>query len=413
VETTDIDYDPGTGTLGRIVALGAPSPEFRHPKHVRPGLDLTCSLVVSEDYAAAAVNLERSLAYLAFHAHVYAFKGRTGNTIGAPLTPSYAVDVPGRCVTVTIPAPTSPGKEYSIIIAGVSVASVPLSCGAPVVIPLVKCIVAPLTVPAGAAYSTLAVSATGTLYAPAIYHEMVPIFDFNGKPQGELSVSDFGLTNSVRAAAFDDATDTLFLADYEGQSKRVAAIDATKRKLRWAISDVDNNILGMAALSQAGIIILAVSSGNNVQARRMSDGTRLGDIHVSYPIHVAADPVTGEILVSTPDTVKSLRWTGSSFVDKGIVSGISKATNQLLLTVVPPAPGGRCSHLVVASFGATHVDIVSLPSHDVVAKAFKLPDGMTVVGFAADRSGTIIGICSHSATTHILPWPLAWLPPLP
>jgi hypothetical protein len=207
-----------------------------------------------------------------------------------------------------------------------------------------------------------------------------------------------------------ESNQALILGEFHGG--HVAAIDLSTGKRLWSTPrSIGGNVLGLAVLEKAGLAIVAASNANRIYALRVSDGVLVSDLEISYPIHVATDPLTDEIVVAGAAEVTSVFWTGSALVNRGQLVGLSRATNQLLLTVIPPAPDGdsQHSHLIVASFGTGSVDVMSLPKHSVVQLQYKLRGIESISGFMTDRWGSALGVVVYGKM-HVLQWPPTDLP---
>jgi hypothetical protein len=387
----------------------AQSLELRAPLCVFRGQELEVSLALSDactlcsDYEARAV-----LDSIGFQTIVVSLLMFEDQTV-CRCVPTISVDYTRRSICMKLVVPEAvrgySGPPEAVIVHTVTVAggnprtSFPLPHRISVCVGLQPPIIVPDT---GTAYATLAVSAkTRKLYAPST--QGIAVIDASGSRLSTLRVTP-EFQSELNAIAIHDASQELVLGFQNGM---IAAVNSTTGSMRWSSTRGSDSVLGIAVLQKAGIVIAAASSAGCVNAYRMSDGNRVASFSSRYPIHVATDPVSEEVIFSGPEVVTALRWTGSQFKSLGVLRGLSRATNHLLLTVIPAASGMRHSHLVVASFGSNTIDVISLPSHTVIRSCI-LPNELRVVGFAADPYGKWLGVCC-SGRTHILHWPLEGL----
>jgi hypothetical protein len=410
----------GTDSLGQIVAARTPSIEditLHLPQSARPGFDMSCTFKMTADFVRqySSDELRLSLASIATHAQVDVML--TPDDLSGPyplVATSHLVDLPNNCVHVTFRIPVMEASDANVIITSATIAGKPVTTELPLHIPLRRGMsVPPVSISAcGGPYSTVAVSAAGLIYSVSHSEKAIRVYNFDGARITELPLSDYGIFEDVRAVAVCEATQTLVFGGRERGSRdsatRVVAIDLVSYALRWATPHVSGMILGLAVLERAGLVIVAVANASCVSAFRASDGVIVSRLTLSYPINVATDPITEEIIVGGASEVTSVVWTGSELKSRGELRGLTKATNQLLLTVIPPAPGHVHSHLLVLSYGASQFDVVSLPNHKVVHKGFILPPGVSVNGFMTDRWGSALGVVDHF-TTKVLRWPLEGL----
>jgi hypothetical protein len=418
-ETTDLAVGaPNAIDLGRIMCSDAPSAEnvaIIAPSSTRPESDLLISLVLSDHYRNSVDEEVRiALDSLAVHACVEAWLYEDGVPPRALVVGSYDVDESERRVRVTIPLPTVNDVAAAIVITSVRVAGKCVHVSDTPILVRAGGSVPPMLIPeCGGPYGTVAVSSRGRIYASKHDKDLVRVFDITGAnlPSEAVRIADYGLSDDVRAVAVYETNQWLVMGDFK--SGRLAAIDLSTRAPIWTTpGSVGGSILGLAVIEKAGIVVVAACSANSVFAFRIADGTLASTLTLAYPIHVATDPLTDEIIVSGPKNVTSIVWTGTALESRGVVGGLSTMTNHVLLTIIPPAPGSgrKHSHLVVAPFGADFVDVVSLPDHTVVMKQKRIK-GASISGFMTDHWGSSLGLVS-GGSTRVLEWPLEGLPEL-
>lgn len=125
--------------------------------------------------------------------------------------------------------------------------------------------------PASAAYAYLTpcISPEGLVFCPPGDGPEVLVFDANGTPLPTFSVNSLGLSNLTSWSAYapGDAL-SLLLADCNGESSRLVAVDTSTRTVRWTSADLGCDIWGVAALSSLGIVV--ISTGHSLFAHRLS-----------------------------------------------------------------------------------------------------------------------------------------------
>ena len=248
-----------------------------------------------------------------------------------------------------------------------------------------------------------AISMTGELYVPMDSSPLVHAFASDGSPLPPLNVEELGFTSCcVRAAAVDDASGTLILA-CNIQSRggtRIVALDIATRKRLWAVDDTPLGCFGLAVIpgvTEGGGSAVAAASGGEggMVVFSVRDGAIMQRVNLTRrPLFVACDPSTLSLYMSpySPHVVEHFVWEGAGLVHRGRVEEAGDRTTYHPLAVMPPAPGKRVSHLLVADMGTPRLLVLALPSHTRVHEC-DLQDGMCIVGIAADPSGTALAVC--------------------
>jgi hypothetical protein len=391
---------------------------IRAPSFVNPCAPVSCELALSGFYAASCpCDADASLAALSFHGDV------TGRFVlagipSAPIPPTaIQLDATSRCVRFTFAVPVRANKETGtdphgsvaerdhFLIEGASVAGVAVPASE---LPLSVLFTVPMRAPqvlrgASGTYSFAAVSERGRVYSPKGAAEVL-VFEPDGTPLPSLS-----LASSKNGAAVDEATQTLLLTEHNyGSPATLDALDLNTGLKRWSKSDVGG--FGIGVLRKSGLVACASTSGNAVRVHRILDGEMVATIKVDYPINVAVDPVTDEIIAAGARDVFSVVWTGKELEHKGKIDAAGEGSNQRLVTVVPPALHKRRSHLVAAVFGTPTLRIVSLPDHTLICEHTFAPR-LSIVGLAAAPTGTAL-LLSCGGDLHVFSWPLPGMPEL-
>jgi hypothetical protein len=383
------------------------------PTHVRPGRPLQFELALSDDYPCRApAELEAAAASLAFHARVAVSleTGADSQQLQTTLVPSRGV----VSVSVAIPESTSEGAE--VVISSVTVADQPVTGGLKLSARhrVISGMHAPLVLSSGASLSSPFITPEATLYAPLYKRADVLVFSADGTPLPVLPLVDLGLSTETHCAAFVEATGTLLLADANGASSKLVAVDAASRAIRWSAA-MGGSCYGIAVLPAQGVVVVSNPDHGKLHVRRLSDGVRVASVKAKEATYVAADPASGTAYVSTGAAssyrVCAFRWDGAALVAEGFVEAAGTAGHERPLAVVPPTPGRHTSYLIVGTCGMPILLVLSLPDRRLVHT--HTLEGMWVVGLAADPSGTALALCdATSEAIHVLPWPLPSMPPL-
>lgn len=267
----------------------------------------------------------------------------------------------------------------------------------------------------------------------------------DGSDKKALTVAELGVEDTtVAAVAFDEVTQTLFLAYEAGVRSRLIALDATCTHVKWATAPgTFADCCGVAVLPSHGVVVASSKNrGPWICAFRISDGKQLAMATApTYVTYVAADPLEGVVYASTgigcdpfifvrssqvpvPWALRSprpqfllqvYRWDYESLVQQAPLEAAGSVKSRRPMAVVPPAPGRRLSHLVVGIEGRTGVRVVALPAHTLVCEVavLRAPDGRPILvqGLAAGTLGSSLVVCSKDEA-HVLPWPLPGMPEL-
>lgn len=133
---------------------------------------------------------------------------------------------------------------------------------------------------------------------------------------------------------------------------------------------------------------------------------------------LTSDPLTGVIFggdIGSRPGVRAIGWSpdGSAIEPEAeIVADAGVARETRPMAVMPPSPGKRHAHLVIGVLAKSSLRVLELPSRRCVF-ATELPDGVKVLGLAADHAGTALVVCDFAAkATLTLPWPLYGMPTL-
>jgi hypothetical protein len=419
-----VDFDAGSlisqiGACGTVIApkgVHASHVEVRGlPKHAQPGRPLQFELALSVDYPCTApAELEAATASLVPHVHVDV--SLVCGEVSQPLFVMLAPTAGGRGVDVSVPVPASAGRDTKVVIRGISVAGHPVTHrqSLPVHLAVVSGMLAPLRLEGAANdyLSTPVISSDGMLYAPRNDCPDVLVFSADGAPLPSLILARLKLSTGTRAAAFNNATATLLLADVNLVSSKLVAVDAVSRAVCWSTSlKLGNNCWGIAVLPVQGLVVASIYDAKELRVYRLTDGTLVATVHAQGPSFIAADPATATLYVSTGTRVTAFHWNGSALVPEGVVEAAGDNAYGRPLAVVPPAPGQRTSYLVVGTVRTPILLVFSLPDCRLVHT--HTLEGMVINGLAADPSGTALAVCDGaSKAVHVLPWPLPGMPPL-
>jgi DNA-binding beta-propeller fold protein YncE len=304
-----------------------------------------------------------------------------------------------------------------VVIRGISVAGQPVTHGQslPALVAVVTGMLAPLRLEGAANLyaSTPALSGDGTLYVPRNRCRDVLVFSADGTPLPSLPLASVGLSESACAAAFDDASATLLLANVNSDLSKLVAVDAVSRAVRWS-TRLGGHCYGIAVLPAQGLVVVSAYEAKQLRVHRLADGALVATTTTAdNPSFVAADPATATLYVSTGFRVSSFRWNAGALtlVSEGVVEPTGNTNSIRPLAVVPPAPGQHTSYLVVGTFYSPTLLVMSLPGRRLVHT--HTLTGMKVTGLAADPSGTALAVCDRaSQALHVLQWPLPGMPPL-
>jgi hypothetical protein len=328
----------------------------------------------------------------------------------ATLTPAAG----GRTVSVRVPVPETAGRDSSLLIHGISAAGQPLTLEGtlPAELVVVTGMLAPLRLEGAASEysSTAAITSAATLYAPRIDSPDVLVFSADGTPLPSLPVASIGLSENTRFAAFDEATSTLLLADAKSTTSKLVAVDELSRTVRWS-TGLEDSCLGLAVLPAQGLVVTSDYSSDELRVHRLADGTLVDSQTAADPKFISSDPVTSSIYVSAHHKVCSFRWSTKKLLPGGFVEAAGNTGHYRPLAVVPATPGKHTSYLVVGTYGAALLLVLSLPDCRLVHT--HALEGLEVMGLAADPSGTTLAVCDRaSKAVHVLMWPLPGMPSL-
>jgi hypothetical protein len=319
-------------------------------------------------------------------------------------------------VGVSVAIPESTGSGAEVVVSSVAVAGQPVRGGQalPVRLHLTRGMHAPLVM-TGAAfkYTSTPVITEGTLYAPLYDSSDVLVFSADGTPEPSLSLVGLGLSTKTASAAFVEAAGTLLLADTNGASSKLVAVEVVSRAVHWSTA-LGGSCYGMAVLPAQGAVVVSDFKYNMLRVHRLSDGVRVASAEAVSPTYVATDPASGTVFANTrafPSwVVSAFRWDGAALVAEGVVEAAGTADRGRTLAVMPPTYGRHTSYLVVGNCNPT-LRVLSLPDRRLVHT--HTLEGIEVTGLAADPSGTALAVCdAASKALHVLPWPLPGMMPL-
>lgn len=265
-----------------------------------------------------------------------------------------------------------------------------------------------------------AVSMTGELYLPMDSSPVVYAFASDGSPLPSLNVEELGLSRCVRAAAVDDASGTLILA-CNLQSKggtRIVALNIATRKRLWAVNDTPLACFGLAVIpgvaEGGGSAVVATGGEEGLVVFSVRDGAIMQRLETTAdPLFLTCDPSTLSVYMSPyfPHVVERFVWEGAGLVHRGLVDEAGVRSAYHPIAVMPPAPGKQVSHLLIVDMGTSRLLVLALPGHARVHEC-KLQEGASIVGIAADPSGTALAVCfnavargSDSDSVRVFAWP--------
>jgi hypothetical protein len=262
--------------------------------------------------------------------------------------------------------------------------------------------------------STPAITRQGTLCAPRFGSHDVVVVAADGTLLPSLPLAALGLSPYTRCAAFVETTCALLLADANGASSKLVAVDAASRALRWSAS-LNDGCWGIAVLPAQGVVILSDGSNSKLCVHRLSDGVRVASANAVFASYFTADPASGTVYASIgarpSRVVSAFRWDGAALVAEGVVEAAGNISTWRPLAVMPPTPGLHTSYLVVGTRDKPTLRVLSLSDRRLVHT--HTLEGMEVTGLAADPSGAALAVCDRaSKAIHVLPWPLPGMPPL-
>lgn len=232
-------------------------------------------------------------------------------------------------------------------------------------------------------YTSPCMTRSGTLYLPKDGEAAVHVLPGDGSAAVTLPLEPLGLSRSTVAAAFDEASFTLFLAD----STRLVALDPSNSSIRWSTpSGSFDDCYGVAVLPHA--VVACSRHESLIHVHRLADGVRLSTIEAKCPIHVAADAASGSVFASVgfgSCSVHEYHWNGRALIARGAVKAASHAESWRPLAVIPPPTGSFSSYLVVGTNGSPSLKVLSLPDLELVHEA-RL-DGMKITGCVRGARG--------------------------
>ena len=211
------------------------------------------------------------------------------------------------------------------------------------------------------------------------------------------------------------------LANMYGAPSSLVAVSPASGTLRWTTtSEGVFGYEGIVGIPSRGIVVAA--GKNLLCAHRISDGEEVGSIRVpGRSMYLASDDATGTVFGNVVYKTRYHVFGWSCTTDKAgvrfkpgsriIAAGASDDSRPL--TVVPPAPGKKVSHLVVCSNSeSSEMRVLSLPGC-VHVHTHVIGHGVQVAGLVADPWGEAIAFCDDtSGGIQVLPWPLPGMLPL-
>ena len=389
------------------------------PSKVRPGGTLRLRLSLGARHAAqSAEELEVSLGRLAEMTRVDATQSSPGLEPQS-LEATLASDAAQRCLHISLDVPLAASDDASVDIIVASVAGQAMS-GLRRCVPVHRGITPPLVLSCASAaknYTTPCISPEGRVYCPPGEGPEVLVFDAEGLPLPGLPVASIGLSKYTSWAAYAPGDmPSLVLADGNGPSSRLVAVDPATRTARW--SSGVGYCTGIAALSAIGVVVVGCMI--SFSAYRISDGARAGSLAVSgLGIFLAADDTTGAVYgtVSSGTEYSVHAWeciadgAGIRMTSNGPVTAAGSRDDPRPLAVMPPAPGKTASHLVIGTDESPELLVLSLPGLSLVHT--HILEEMRVTGLAADPWGEFLAVYDMaSSSLHVLAWPLPGMPPL-
>jgi hypothetical protein len=328
-------------------------------------------------------------------------------------------------LSLQVPCDATPGSV--LFLRALSVCGYPVvSLNSPLQVATVAASVArgldaPLTLADMVRDGTPCVSAEGHIYCPSSE------FIYEWGPTGDFIVShatqSLRLSHRTCASAFDDERRTLFLGDWDHDRSVVVAVDveASPWAVRWVTQPGHVvQVGGMTVLPVPGILVVSACEGRSLHALHVASGSPVcPPVPAENPTYLAADPESLAVFADTSDGAGSFRvawwqWDVASeaLLPRGFVDAAGVSTNWRPLAIVPPAAGRRCSYLVVGTYNAAGLRVLSCPGCELVCE-FDAPGGMLVWGLAADPAGSsLVVLDGLSRAAQVLPWPLPGMPEL-
>ena len=268
------------------------------------------------------------------------------------------------------------------------------------------------------------ISLQGRIYCPPGSGPEVLVFDAHGTQLPALPVASLGMSEKTNVVAYVHGdTPCLLLADCNGSSSRLVAIDPASYAVRWTSAEGGfQSCIGITAIPSLGVAIVAC--GGYLCAYRLSDGRRVGRFDV-FGLHwfLTADASTGSVYgnlnLHDSDGGTTRAWQcaadGAEIVIKSVAPGPITAAGSCEtlrpITVVPPAPGKVVAHLVVCSVDSIELLVLSLPDLALVHTHMMQGLHVGVFQLAADPWGAALAVGDFT-TLHVLAWPLPGMAPL-
>jgi hypothetical protein len=268
---------------------------------------------------------------------------------------------------------------------------------------------------------TPAVTASGLIFVPQYEAGQVLVFNHVGASLPPIDIAVLGLSNRTIVAAVCDITDTLFLAEENGEHSVLVALDLSTRAIRWRSPPGLTGCRGLAVLSDRGVLVAACHGDSMLRVFSITDGHLLSSYNVceslqgpnsQRPVNATVDAASGTIFVSINTEVWAFSWDGSAIHSYGRVVEADRGGNYRALAVMRPF-SGSLAHLVVGTWGSGELIVLSLPDLKRVHITYLRMPGkrssaatMCVKGLAADRTGTTLVVCDNGGFVHTLPWPL-------
>jgi hypothetical protein len=431
VEPTCVEFqsnDACSDSLGMIVAprgISARDIEVREfPSCVRPGFPLQFELVQCNTHSTPSSVAETATgsAFLARHVFVrarVAYESQPHAALSFDATIVPLATVPS--ITITIGMQHMTDFDF-VVVDGISIAGESVVCGMsfPMKLAIRSGMHAPLRF-TESSRTTPVITAAGTMYMPSYDRVFVRVIAADGAQLCNIFVSDVGLSKFTRTAAFVDSTNTLLLAETNSGYSRIAAIDMTKRTVRWFTSPrCLDHVYGLAVLVDRGVAFASSLNHDKVYIHCLSSGMRVGSVDASKPSFLAINSANKILYASvydrsnTRNQIVAFAWddVAATLGAKATpVVAAEFATSGRPLAVIPPSVNVNtsASYLVVVTYGESTLRVIALPDHRLVHT--HRCDGMRIMGLAADPSGNAVAIYdAASDTVHVLSWPLPGMP---
>ena len=191
----------------------------------------------------------------------------------------------------------------------------------------------------------------------------LPTRPTQGSIVDSIDTATLGLSELTISSGYDDETDTLVLSDCD----QLVGVRVATRTVLWRHGDMGNccsvAVLGPQVRRQVlccqprptvvfafrlqAVVVAGSNSYGDVRVYGL-DGTELARAPATGALYVAADPLHSSVYASTRTGTKAWTWDGKDLVALDSTSLESEGSTSVALTVMPPAPGRRLSHLITA-----------------------------------------------------------------